>query len=271
MRMICQSIIFVLAVSAYTLIAHAVPGNLDYNTYMYKQYQDGWQSSFSSTQWVNYNDWNNEMDDIADCYVCSKNTQSLGVFLSGNPGLNADLIAYSTHGTQSGSTASSFQGWLTSYENGGYVSSRSITPIDEEVEIYLGLACSNFSKNTDYTWYAYRNAHRYGARVHTGCWGTCTIYDTTVNTTWNEIGDSIADSNQTIWNSWKDGLSVGFTENPVIIYGLGRVGSSNCDNRARNVSLQNRLDYQVYTYGYNEPLSYSDDAKEFCGYYTTLN
>lgn len=245
----------------------AVSGRLDYNTYMFHDYQNNWQPGFYQTQWANQIQWMDEMNDIATCYQCAGNS-ALNLFLRYAPefGLDADLIAVATHGWSTGSR-STYKGHAVGWQVGDHVASRRVIPVNGEAEIYIWTACSFLPRDRISAWYGFRNPHRFGALVSAGCWGTCNLVDTAFNTTWNEIGDEIADGESTINRAWTQGNSVGWAEDDVIIYGLGRVGARNCDNRARNVSLQNRLNYYQYEYGVGHAYSTAPNGMELCGYY----
>ena len=247
--------------------ALAVPYNQDYNTFMYNHYQNNWVDDLDWAQWSNYNMWVDEMNDIADCYQCG-GSASLESYIRHRPdlGLNADLVAVVTHGTHTGS-GSTYRGRAAGWPAHEWLNSRTIRPLNGEVEIYLWSACSFLTTDPNAAWYGFRNAHRFGALVSAGCYGPCSITYTGVNSTWNEIGDAIADDRAAIWTAWQRGADVGWLDDDVIIYGLGRVGANNCDNRARNVSLQNRLDYHQYGYGLDEPPPSNANSKEFCGYF----
>jgi hypothetical protein len=213
------------------------------------------------------------MNDIADCYRCRKNTSLLPEYFNGSLipyGLNADLIAVSTHGIQIGS-GSDLYGMFTGYDEDDFVYTYDMEPEDGEIEIYVLSICDIYTRYNYSTWHAFRNLHRRGALVGVGCWDSCSIWKQWGNTTFNIVGNEIADFEHDIWDAWKEAHDNLFTpSDDIITYGLGRVGAENCDNRARNVSFQNRLEYHQYSFGHNEPWHNGDpNKKELCGYYLT--
>lgn len=249
--------------------ARAVPNVQDFNTFMFQDYTDSACPDKSIEQWINYDWWVDEMNDIASHYVGKKDTNDLAEYVSGsyrNTGLNADLVAINTHGGET----SSYQGYICGRAcNDIYLD--DIEPLDAEVEIYLVHACGAFSRNVVNVWNNLRNMHRFGAVVSAGCYGDCnTVNIAGIVVTWDEIGDEIADGASTIWWAWRDGHIGNFFNDDITIAGIGRVGAANCSSRANNVTFQNRNDY--YEYQYAHDLAYPDPSNvnslEFCGYYS---
>jgi hypothetical protein len=252
-------------------LGFCVSGILDYNTFNARTYASGASvENFTSVQWVNYNDWRDEMDDYADSYISgSISSKRLKTYFEGaiQDGFNADLVLIQTHGREYGS-GSTFRGLITDYDD-SEVDTRNFRPANGEMEIIIIHACDIMSVYNENMWYGFRNMFMHGNLVIAGCYGTCYLSMYGFNTTFNELGDEIADGASTIHDAWWDALDVGYGSDKMAIFGLGRVGANNCDNRARNVSLQNRLDYYQYEFNVNEPYPNSDDDKELCGYYTT--
>jgi hypothetical protein len=251
-------------------LVQAVGGVTDHNTFFFKSYQDNWQGSISSGQ-TQYDDWNDEMADISDCNWCNTNPD-LENYMTGvwiNEGHDADLIAIMTHGSKSGVNGT-FNAKLASWPDEEWAVARNMEPTQGESEIYLFGSCSIFNTDATSTWFGYRNLHRRGARMSVGCWNPCTVVEEfslgiSVNSTWNIMGDEIADEESKIWTGWKRAWGLGPFHNPVITVGLGKVSNSDCDERALNVTFQNRLDFPAYTYGHNA----AQGTFEFCGFFNT--
>lgn len=244
--------------------AWAVPNVADFNTFHFKYFDGSSCPDADAVQWGNYNGWKDEMDDIATSYVDPKDTTVLTQYLTTtarNPGLDADLVAISTHGSD---------GVIYNKACGSILMS-NIEPLDAELEIYLIQACDTLPGDREANWYTLGNMHRFGAVVTATCWDHCESVETFYTSTWNEIGDSIADSHQTIWNAWKDAYQIGLTgsKDAITIQGLGRIGAANCDDRAEDVTWQNRNDYFEYTYAHDRPYGIGANDYEFCGYYFT--
>ena len=264
--------------------ARAVSGTADYNYFMYKTYASGsGYASMAATQYQNRDDWNSEMSDIASCgTACESGSSYLyswlydwyGVYLGSDWfGLNADLILVQTHGLSDYPTGVNFQATMVDYE-GDHVYSRSIAPndADTDAEIAIWQVCHSQTLDSNAMWYGWRNLHHHGLLVSAGCYGSsyssnkCYLTDVGYNTTFNELGDSIADSEQHIMDAWSDAhdLAAEYYDDDISIFGLGAKSEGNCDNRARNVSFQNRLDYEFYSVDFDEP---SSGPFELCGYY----
>jgi hypothetical protein len=138
-------------------------------------------------------------------------------------------------------------------------------------EIVLLDSCSVMQPDNAKAWGGYRNLFRSGVHVVSGCWGapgatTCFMTDVGANTTWNEIGDELADSLSSTWFSWKEGFSVGWDDDDIIIFGAGKIANHDCDDAASGVGWGNRNNYGDYTWGHDAPLW---STYEVCGYYQT--
>ena len=252
-----------------TDLAFAVDGVQDYMTFMTHTFQNGWQGTLSG-QWTNLDDWKSEMNDIAKLQNTGKTAEGLQNKLKNTTaGYNADLLVIDTHGYDSEQSGPGFYGMMADYFDQKWLKSTELEPPDGELEITIEAACSTTSRDNWDMWYGFRNLFRRGAVVLAGCWSYCSLVDAGYNSTYNEVGDEIADSHSSIYTAWREGAAVGYTDDDIAVYGVGRVGANNCDDRARNVSMQNRNDYYEYLYGHDQAYSTSDDANEICGYYWT--
>lgn len=259
------------SVSILYSIPFAVPGDRDYMTFMARTFQYGWRGTLTA-QWENRSDWHSEMDDVANRAYDHAGTIEDGLrynFFNTTDGYNADLLVIDTHGSDSELPGPDFYGKICGYNKDEYLDSRELEPPDGELEIIIESACSTLSRDNWDMWYGFRNLFRRGAFVLAGCWSYCSLITTGINTTFNEVGDEIADGESTIYTAWREGADIGYSDDDIAVYGVGRVGASNCDDRARNVSLQNRNDYYEYLYGHDQPYSTSVNANEICGYYWT--
>jgi MYXO-CTERM domain-containing protein len=245
-----------------------------YSTAMHKNYGNNWQTAFNSTQWTNYFDWLEEMDDIATCVACGVPNQLGADWLyQTNSVWASDLIAVATHATNNSNPAF-WLGSFSSFAENSYAQSWGIeAPAAQagKTEIMLFFGCSAMSTDSAAEWAGYRNAFRHGNHVIAGCWGpagagTCSLTDTGINTTFNEIGDELADSSSTVYFAWEEGFSVAWADDKVIIYGSGKRANADCDNVASGVSWYNRDQYVDYQFGKNEPWG---GTYEVCGYYWT--
>jgi hypothetical protein len=264
-----------------TQTVSAVSGVADMNYYMYRSYAAGTDlESFSPVQYENREDWKDEMYDILDCgTACLSASSDLSTWLydtsSNFLGLNADIILVATHGEEGQATGVNFNVRMSDYEDDA-TWARNIEPAstDTDAEIAMWQVCHSQATDNTSMWYGWRNLHRKGLLVSAGCWGTtgsnlCSMETTGVNSTFNELGDSIADSEQSIYDAWVDAHDLLFGTaggQDVSIFGLGAKSANNCDNRARDVSFQNRLNYTFYNYGHDESIS---GSYELCGYYWT--
>ncbi len=250
-------------------IAGAVQGQLDYNTFMIKNYTGGTCADFDATQWENYNDWTDEMSDESTCYRCIKDSDSFTAYLFGGfreHGWNADLVAVATHGTWSLDSTGVHHGYL--YDRACVKRDiNNMEPLDGEMEIALIWACSTYSRYEYDLWSTFRNLHRFGAPVSAGCWGTCTLIDGTGTTTFNEIGDELADGRSSVYHAWTDGHSVGAVNDDIMVIGLGEYGGSDCALAARSAGFHNRMDYEGPSYARNRAFRSKVGDPELCGYY----
>jgi hypothetical protein len=146
----------------------------------------------------------------------------------------------------------------------------SIEPPNMTLDIFLIHACNAYTLYNYDNWHAFRNMHRYGASVAAGCYGICHIADTIVNTTWNEIGDEIADSRSTIATAWENSMSIELADDDIIVVGVGWAAYPppyDCNTRAMKTSYQNRESMTGPTYDRNEPWPYYVGDPEMCGHY----
>jgi hypothetical protein len=246
-----------------------------FSTFMYRDFDSNWQNALSNTQWVNYNDWKDEFDDVASCVQCLQPTY-LDAYMHGHATTyGSDLIAVSTHGTNSGwPNWDQYWGIFVGKAQNNYAYSWFFEAPAAQAgatEIMLLDACAIMPLDNAKMWGGYRNAYRRGNHIITGCWGdpyqpTCSMYDTGVNTTWNEIGDELADSNSTVWFSWKEGFSVGWADDDIVAYGSGIINNHDCDDVASGVSWPNRNNYADYQFAHDQGLW---STYEVCGYYQT--
>lgn len=252
-------------------LAFAEAGVTDMNTYMYKNFAS---SSVGCTnfnaQWVNWDDWFDEMNGTAADYSSGTNLSNLSSLLSGstrNVGLNADLIAVQTHGSYNRKTGILREAFLSDYACNN-ISIAKIEPLDGEAEIFLFHACDIFS-NTDQlgNWFTFRNLHRYGAPVAAGGWETIHLTYTPFTSTFNDMGDEIADQHHTIFDGWAEAHDANGYDDDIYVEGLGTVGAFNCDDRARLVTFQNRLSYDNPSYAHDQRIPQYPGDPELCGYY----
>lgn len=242
----------------------------DYATFMFKYFDDPSLDDFTDTQWENFWDWKAEMDDIADCIACWGDTPYLPELLNGNmraTGIQGSIVAVDTHGANNSQMNQNYEGRLDGHEQSDWVFSHGIEPDPSyacSTEIMMFGACDFMTNNNTYNWYGFRNAHRFGMRVMVGCWGPCYAASGITNNTWNEIGDEIADKSTDIWDAWKEGYSVLWADDDIETSGLGKKSAADCDERARNVSYQDRNQWADYSYGHDEPIT---GLYELCGYY----
>lgn len=251
-----------------------------YSTLMNRTYDNDpstgqpWQSNFNSVQWENYVDWVDEMDDIAtrsadmqgDFDLCLHHQSQFN-----NLTYDGDLLAVTTHGSFGTGSDLTFEGVGAGKSFNTWMYSHLIGPNSEnfgETEIAMFGLCSFFSQYTNHQWYGFRNLFRGGITVATGCWGaagagTCSITTTSTNSTWNEAGDSIADSEQSIWGTWKDAHAVSTASDQIIVFGSGKKSAGDCSTRASGVKFQNRHNFTDYTFGWDEP---ETGSFEVCGY-----
>lgn len=245
-----------------------------YTTLMNREFQDPDLATFGS-QWTNYNDWTDEMNDIASCATCASGDMTVTLYEGSTYNditYQSDLIAVATHGSNNGSENSLYAGYLYGYTLNDEANSRLMGPNAAQsgkTDIMLIFGCSFFPEYNDLQWYGFRNMFRRGLDVAASCWGpanegSCSMTQSSTNSTWNEIGDSIADSEQTIWNSWRDGFDVGPSDDWLIIYGLGKKSNADCDDKASGMKFQSRDSYTAYTYGKDLSLT---GSYEVCGYY----
>lgn len=246
-------------------VCWAAAGRFDVGTFHFKSYQRNWQAPFSHSQWGNTDDWTDEIGDIAYLYT-EKNPKNLTARLESDPAhfFDYDIVFIQTHG-KAGKTGPDAWANLMGYEDGLWSDVTKMSPNNDEMEVMLLLSCEILSKDGLTDWYVLRNLHRYGALVTAGCYGDCSIYDVTVDTTLNELGDAIVANNK-IKNAWLHSFDIVFeaSDDDIAIMGLGSTAASNCDNRARNVNRKNRLGYTKYHYAEDlEPWG----GYEICGYY----
>ncbi len=250
-------------------IAGAVQGQLDYNTFMIKNYTGGTCADFDATQWENYNDWTDEMSDESTCYRCIKDSDSFTAYLFGGfreYGWNADLVAVATHGSSYVDSSGVFHSYL--YDRACVAREiNNMEPLDGEMDIALIWACTTYSRYADRLWQAYRNLHRFGAPVSAGCWGTCHLIDGTGTTTFNEIGDDLADGHSSVYYAWSDGHAVGSANDDITVIGLGTFGGQDCAAAARHAGFHNRMDYEGPSYARNRAFRSKSGDPELCGYY----
>jgi hypothetical protein len=273
-EMLCKSRIrSFLRIAAYlAVIAFALPAGTTYNTFMFRNYQEDWQTSLEDVQWANWDGWNDEMNDIAQCKVCKKNND-LGHYLSYNgeevvKGHYADLIAVDTHGGASGEGAT-FYAEFASYSIDQYLDSREMEPTTNRTEIYLLGPCDGFSIYGEDMWYGYRNLFSHGAHIAAGCFGLCADFASSTDSTWDEIGDGLADEEASVWKSWKTGYKEGDFHNDIAVFAIGTEEQGNCDYRSNHISYENKhtgWDEYVYTRDYSWGVGF-----ELCGYYNTMN
>ena len=243
--------------------ASAEQGRFDYNAFMIKDYDGSGCSDFDSVQWENYNDFTDEMSDEGHCYRCMKNYH-IGSYLAGdrrNVGWNADLVAVATHGAEKNS-----HGYLMD-KSCNPIDVQNLEPLDGEMEIALLGACSAYNRDRETLWRYFRNLHRFGAPVSAGCYGTCNLSDYGYNTTWNEIGDELADGKSSVLGAWKDGYSVGYADDDIMVVGLGVVGKSDCDDKARHAGWHNRMSWEGPSYQHDRPFGTRSSDPELCGYW----
>jgi len=250
-------------------LAFAEAGVTDMNTYMYKSFSGSGCNSFNA-QWVNWDDWFDEMIGTAAEYHSESNSSSLPSLLSGstrNIGLNADLVVVQTHGNTDHESGSARDAWVDDYECTP-TNTKNIEPLDGEMEIILFHACDIMSQTSNAeNWYDFRNVHRYGAPVSTGGWATIHLTYSPFTSTFNDMGDEIADQHHTIKDGWAEAHDANGYDDDISVLGLGTVGAANCDDRANVVTFQNRLSYDNPSYAHNFPIpAYSSDP-ELCGYY----
>jgi hypothetical protein len=255
--------------------ATSVANAASYSTFMYRDYDNNWQNALSSTQWVNYSDWKEEFDDVASCVQCLQPSY-LDFYMHGHATTyGSDLIALSTHGTNSNwPNWDQYFGIFVGKAQGNYAYSWYFEAPAAQAgatEIMLLDACAAMPLDNAKMWGGYRNAFRRGNHVIAGCWGaagqpTCSLYDTGINTTWNEIGDELADSNSTVWFAWKEGFSVGWADDDIVTYGAGLIANQDCDNVASGVGWSNRNNYTDYQFAHDQGLW---STYEVCGYYQT--
>jgi hypothetical protein len=250
--------------------ASAVYGVDDFNTIMYRTYTNSRCADHTGEQWANWSWWVNNMLNVAGCYVCEGNSTNLKSELTGSArtsGFNADLIAIDTHGGRTGS-GTSHHGWLFD-EACSQIDLNTAEPLNTEPEIFLLNACTVFSTSDDENWPTLRNLHRYGAPVSAGCWDLCSLVDTPFSDTWGIIGGEIS-GGVTIEDAWYDGHDYSFTDDKIIVIGLGTVGAANCGSVADNVTFFNRANYHGPTYGHNQPAPHYSSDPELCGWYWSL-
>jgi len=247
--------------------AEAVQNVLDFNTYMIKDYTAGTCDDFDSAQWANFDDWVDEMADESDSHDSVKNPNDLGLLLVGGLrgiGYNADLVAVATHGREE-------------YVGGvhhGYFRDRAcnlhdmnaMEPLDGEMEIMLLHMCDVYTRNNYDNWTTFRNLHRYGAPVSAGCWGICWLSNMGYNTTFNEVGDELADEHSSVYYAWSNGHSVGYRDDDIVVLGLGTYGSGSCATAARKAGFHNRMSYEGPQYASNRPHPVNTGDPELCGY-----
>ncbi len=248
--------------------ARGEAGTLDYTSIMFKTYTAGSCTNHGAEQWANYNDFNDEMADESVCQLAMADTNYFYHYVFGSlktHGWNGDLVNIQTHGREE---------WTNGIHH-GYVSDRAcvdwdvntMEPPDGEMEVTLLHVCNIFTRNNVDNWYTFRNLHRYGAPVSAGCWGKCYLVNTLANTTYNEIGDELADGHSSVYKAWSEGHTVWTYDDDIFVMGLGVVGQNDCDDAARKAGFHNRMSYEGPNYQRNRPLPASNGDPELCGYY----
>ncbi len=256
--------------------ARAEFNNFDMNVYMMKHYVDDPddQCVDFSPQWENYDEFVDEMDDEADCYDCQKNPSGLYWLLGGywrDTGHFADIVAVSTHGHDKYSGSEHIAWMRDRICNRIYLS--DVYPADEggsDIDMYLLFSCAIFETDNLGNWYTFRNLFHTGAGAAAGCWSSdCSIHNTSWNSTWNEIGDQLADIGSTVRVAWANGFSVGDSDDDIIIIGSGRYGYSECDDHAHDLRLSNRNAASMTgpSYSLNRAPPSQVGDPQTCGYY----
>jgi hypothetical protein len=263
-----------------SLPAHAVQGVNDYNVFMMRDFTGAGCPDKLDEQWSNYNDFIGEMNHVASCWRCRADSDYLDYYLATywiGWGHNADLIAVDTHGHDEG-TLWDHIGWIANRQCVNFTAN-GMGPTDDEFDnwIYLLNVCdiygdrfAQYPYNNITLYYTFRNLHRTGAPISVGCWGLCGIAKSWYSTTWNEIGDSIADNGESIWTAWKDGHTVMYHDDPINTMGSGSNADGLCAWHSNSTTWRNRFSHAGPYYPYNyEPTGLPGDP-QFCGYYTTL-
>jgi MYXO-CTERM domain-containing protein len=220
-------------------------------------------------QWAAYNSFVDEMDDVATCNPCYPDSVNFAMWM--NWGIvYSDLLAVASHGGSNyNENTGMWENWVrdkscTQVFLQSFDAFYSASPLDI---ILLG-ACNVFSTDNYWNWTAVRNMLRTGPPVTAGCYGLCAISSNMWgNNTWNEIGDSLADSNETVMEAWDDGFNVYYYDDHIIWTGVGWVGSDWCAWELPQVTWANRHGYKGAQYGYDQPWSWTPGDPEPCNYY----
>jgi hypothetical protein len=238
----------------------------------HRDYVAGTCADFATTQWENYNGFVEEMWDIPTyCTFCEGDPETLYLKIYLSLQSNTELVAVQSHGR------SWYNPTIAMYEafiKDKYCNEINVAWLDSgnssALDIILLWGCSLYSTDNYDNWCAFRNMHRSGVPISAGCYGTCVISTTGwpwYNSTWNEIGDSLADSDETVMDAWSDGHSLTSYDNPIIFLGTGWVGSDWCGWQLPQVKWGNRHNYKGPQYGYNQPWGWWDGDPEMCNYH----
>jgi hypothetical protein len=248
--------------------ASAVYGVDDFNTYQYRSYTNSARCATVDEQWTNWDDWFDEMLDITQSNESLKSTTLLSSRMVGatrSTGFNADIILVDTHGNESGS-GNTHVGNIADMACSD-ININNAEPTNNEAEVLMWNICDIYTRINLDNWISFRNMHRFGAPVSAGCWDTCFDYEDPFSSTFNDLGDMIADSHATILNSWVDAHDWLTTDEDVIVLGLGTHGAGDCDDTANVTSFQNRASHHGPSYAHNKAFPSVSSDPELCGFY----